>query len=40
MPQVGWAVTLAAGVLGALGAALTVTVLPVVTQELSAVDRT
>ena len=38
--QVGCTVTVAVGVLGALGAAFTVIVAPVVIQELSVVERT
>ncbi len=38
--QVGCTVTLAAGVLGALGTAFTVTVAPVAVQVLSVVERT
>ena len=38
--HVGWTVTLAVGVLGALGTALTVTVAPVAIQVLSDVERT
>ena len=38
--HVGWTVTLPTGVLGALGAAFTVTVVPVAVHVLSVVERT